>query len=502
MKEKDLLQEEKMGGELYHLVVKKPSVGYSHGATLLEQVANLGEGMTLPHTIICAYNEEVGKIVCYEEKVAKEKEIGFVAEIKDNAGKKITKDDFIEILKKSETNGRIMSAEVSAKKLFVDMYIEEKQIIVSGGTVVCSAEMENEISRIINEGISDRETIEKNIKVMRDNRVGDGRILNILRRYKKFDRPAWIPDAFYCDVNPEQSKSILNRALKAALSGHALVFIGDKSVGKNVCAETVACVLGMPYYFMSFDAYMTRDSVFGETTTDNEASKNIEYDEALAYVQANVMPSSAKQETLEKAAKFEYDRAKSSSVQIVRQYSELVKWAQSGGVMMFNEYNMGDANLKQMFMNPMLDSTRALDVPGIGLLRLHPDCVLICSANPGFVGEMAANGATESRLGHIEFPNATDITKQLKAQLGENYVAEKYFKECNDYYRAIKAMVGTISDQCLNIRGFIRALQGVYRDIQDGEEVNLADDIKIQVINGCPEEDRPNLILQLNEIVN
>ena len=153
-------------------------------------------------------------------------------------------------------------------------------------------------------------------------------------------------------------------------------------------------------------------------------------------------------------------------------------------------------------MNPMLDSTRALDVPGIGLLRLHPDCVLICSANPGFVGEMAANGATESRLGHIEFPNATDITKQLKAQLGENYVAEKYFKECNDYYRAIKAMVGTISDQCLNIRGFIRALQGVYRDIQDGEEVNLADDIKIQVINGCPEEDRPNLILQLNEIVN
>ena len=489
-------------GTLYKVTVKKPVTGYEHGATLLEMHSSLAEGMKMANEIIAKYDQDSKKVICYDTEAKAEKAIGFVAKISDENGNSLKRDEFADLISGGNCTGVIKGADPGTGTFDVDLYLTEKEII-SGGVVVSTDAFEEEIKRIVDEGISTREVLEKNIQVMRENRIGEGRILTVLKRYKKYDKPAWIPDAYYVDVNPEMPKSILNRALKASLiTGHALVFEGDKSVGKNVCGETIAAVRGMPYFFMGFDAYMTTDTVYGESKTDNSAGAQLELRQAMSYIKAQTMPQEATKEELEEAATFDFLKAKAATVQIIREYSELVKWAQCGGVMMFNEYNMGDANLKQQFMNPMLDSTRALDVPGLGMLRLNPDCVLICSANPGFVGEMAENAATRSRLGTIKFPNASEIIKQLKSSLGENFLPERYFVTCNEFYKAIKAMVGTISDQCLNIRGFKRALEDVKQDILDGEEPSLADDIITEVIDSCPEEDISHLEMQLREIVN
>ncbi len=505
MKEREELnvKEQTFDGEKCLVTMKKPTTAYEHGQMLFEQYDSLGPGMKMPQIILA--RAEDSDVVCYDSEFKKGNEIGFVGVLR-TSDKEYKKKEVAEKIGKGILKGKIISGDVSKSTFEIEMYLEEATAKMVDGQKVNAGQfneaMTAEMQRIIDEGISTKEVLEKNIEVMRNNRVGDARILAVLKKYKKYDKPAWVPDAYYVDVNPEMPKSILNKALKASLiSGHALIFEGDKSVGKNVCGETIAAVRGMPYYFMGFDAYMTTDTVYGESKTDNSAGAKIDMEGALNYVKATTMPDKCSAEELEKAAEFEMLKAKASTVQIIREYSELVKWAQTGGVMMLNEYNMGDANLKQQFMNPMLDSTRALDVPGIGMLRLNPDCVLIASANPGFVGEMAENGATRSRLGTIKFPNASEIIKQLKSSLGENFVPEKYFEACNNYYKAIKGMVGTISDQCLNIRGFKRALEDVKQDIDDGEEVSLADDIITEVIYGCPEEDIPNLMLQLNEIV-
>lgn len=500
--EKDLLDgSEEKKGTLYKVTVKKPVTGYEHGEVLLSMAESLGTGMKMPQDIVAKYDETSKKVICFDTEAKEEQAIGFVAKITGPDGT-LKRDEFADIAQAGTLKGNITTTNSASQTFEIDLYFNKKEVI-SGGVVVTTDAFEDEIKRIVDAGISTREILEKNIQVMRENRIGEGRILTVLKRYKKYDKPAWIPDAYYVDVNPEMSKSILNRALKASLiTGHALVFEGDKSVGKNVCGETIAAVRGMPYFFMGFDAYMTTDTVYGESKTDNSAGAQLELRQAMSYIKTQTMPDKATPEEFEEAANFDLLKAKAATVQIVREYSELVKWAQIGGVMMFNEYNMGDANLKQQFMNPMLDSTRALDVPGLGMLRLNPDCVLICSANPGFVGEMAENAATRSRLGTIKFPNASEIIKQLKSSLGEDFLPEKYFVACNEYYKAVKAMVGTISDQCLNIRGFKRALEDVKQDIMDGEEPSLADDIVTEVIDSCPKEDISNLTMQLNEIVD
>ena len=124
--------------------------------------------------------------------------------------------------------------------------------------------------------------------------------------------------------------------------------------------------------------------------------------------------------TVEKAAKYEYLRAKASSVSIVQEESCLVEWIKNGGVMCFNEMNMAEANFFASFTNQLTDNTGFIDIPGYGHLEINPDCILIGTQNADYTGVCEQNDATMSRFGCIQFPYPKSIKAQLEATVGKD----------------------------------------------------------------------------------
>ena len=112
--------------------------------------------------------------------------------------------------------------------------------------------------------------------------------------------------------------------------GAATIYEGDKSVGKNVCAETVAMVLNMPYYMITFNRGMTADDIYGTKSTDNSAASMLTEDMAEDYLRCQMGEQAF---DMRSAATFEYLKAKAASVSIVQEQSCLVEWLKNGGVM-------------------------------------------------------------------------------------------------------------------------------------------------------------------------
>lgn len=331
---------------------------------------------------------------------------------------------------------------------------------------------------------------------MKAHRCPEELIRQILLRYRKFEKSISVPKTFYIDPDPKsKDASIFALALLNTLTNSATIFEGDKSVGKNVCAETLAMCLNMPYYMITFNRGMTADDIYGTKSTDNSAAELLTEELADAYLQVAAgnreIPA-----TVEKAAKYEYLRAKASSVSIVQEESCLVEWIKNGGVMCFNEMNMAEANFFASFTNQLTDNTGFIDIPGYGHLEINPDCILIGTQNADYTGVCEQNDATMSRFGCIQFPYPKSIKAQLEATVGKTRLDKDFFKQTDELYKTLYAAVtkGMVENSCLNIRGFIRALKGV---AQVPGLSTLKRQIEIHVIDTCPVDDR----LQLMQLV-
>jgi len=346
------------------------------------------------------------------------------------------------------------------------------------------------IDDIISKGIASKEDIEERVQIMQENDVKKSVISAALEDYASFDAPVVKPSAIYQNARADGEESILNQALIAALTQSALIFSGEKSTGKNVCAETLAYVLGRPYYRINFERDMLLEDVFGSKTTDNSAAEKLELELAKAKIKVELASDKASDEDFEKAAMFELFKAQSASIRLVQATSDIIRWAKEGGVMMFDEVNMANANILQAVMNSAADGEKTLIVPGVENIKLHDKCVLLAGMNPGYAGTMELNTATKSRCGFINFDFPETIKAQLKANFSEGTpLKEKQFAICDDLYKDFKAAVdqGRVTNDCINIRGFVNALKAVERF---PDATSLATQIEIFVINGCNEDDR------------
>lgn len=157
--------------------------------------------------------------------------------------------------------------------------------------------------------------------------------------------------------------------------------------------------------------------------------------------------------------------------------------------MCFNEMNLAEANLFGSFANQIADGTGFLFVPGRGRIYVNKECTLIGTQNPGFEGTLTQNQATMSRFGCINFGYPSDVIGPLKAALKDiaDDVPATVFTQVNKLYiELLKAtQSGEISDACLNIRGFARAIRSAHL-----WEDSLKEQIVIQVVNTCGEEDK------------
>ena len=312
----------------------------------------------------------------------------------------------------------------------------------------------------------------------------------------------------YRRVNDKESP--VSKMIRAAATQGCQILSGQKSTGKNVAAHTVAMLLAMREYRVQFQRDMGIDDVFGGKGTDNSASAELSPELAQAHMLYSKDPE-AYASYAEDASRFEYLKAKSASISIVQNRSDVIEWATSvdedgnekqfpGGVMMFDEINMSHANLLQSIMNPLTDGDKTLVIPGVGRIKLHPACILFAGMNPGYEGTMQLNSATKSRSGFILFEDADSIVPQLKANFANSKALAKHFDACNRVYRDFKAAAEQspprVSNDCLNIRGFVNALKQVERF---PKSTTLADEIMTWVVNGV---DDPDERLVLTGMVN
>lgn len=467
------------------------SMMYSAGKTLIQMIEDNGNGKELGVPVFFEKNESLGKWEFVINEGENTQKIGMLenTEISDTLQKIVDDKEDYKIFLSSTDGSTIMEGtltvtkvEVKKKKFDSSAYGKIKQ-------------------QIIDEGICSEGQLEFNIKVMQDNRCPEELILAVLKRYRKTDRPAHRPKVVYVDPDPESNEpSNLSLLLLNAIMGSATILEGDKSVGKNVCAETAAMVLNETYDMKSFTRSLRADDMYGNRETDNSVSNNLTKELA----EASLLYNAGHTERLAEAAEYEMYKAKAASVSIVQEVSPFCRWLKEGGVFVFNEMNMAEANFFSSFTNQITDNSGFLDVPGVGRIDINPNCILIGTQNADYTGVCEQNGATLSRFGCIEFDYPKSIKAQLMAAVTEETrqaLDEKYFTQTDTWYKALLNAVqkDLIQNDCLNIRGCVRALDAVAKV---PGLVTLKKELMIHVVNTCYKDDRDNIIAQLNAAVS
>lgn len=474
-----------------HGVKIRVTLMYSAGKNIIKMLTELGDSKKLDIPVFYEKNEALGKWEFYINPQGDKQKIGIlegnelesvlqgIIDDKDEYSIFLSSTDATAIMGGTLTRKR---TEVKKKKFDTSAYDEIKKKIVEGG--ICTEDQ-----------------LEFNIKVMQENRCPEELIMAVLKRYRKTDRPAHRPKVIYVDPDPE-SKETSNLALLLlnAIMGSATILEGDKSVGKNVCAETAAMVLNETYDMKSFTRSLRADDMYGNRETDNSASNMITQELA----EASLRYHAGEKQFFEEAAKYETYKAKAASVMITQEISPFCRWLREGGVFVFNEMNMAEANFFSSFTNQITDNSGFLDVPGVGRIDINPNCILIGTQNADYTGVCDQNGATMSRFGCIAFDYPKSIKKQLMAAVTKETreaLDEKYFTQTDTWYQSLLHSVqnNLIENDCLNIRGCVRALDAVAKV---PGLVTLKKELMIHVVNTCPKEDRSNIIAELNGAVS
>lgn len=400
--------------------------------------------------------------------------------------------------------------------------------------------MKAEFDRILAMHVIDEDNLKRAVDCMRDNDFPEESVIATLAQWKIHTfrdgriAPVHIPKVVY--ANPykgENRKSPLHEAWEQWVCGNHAVYNGVRSTGKNVCAETLAFITGNPYYLLGISSDMTSEDFTGGKVTDNSAIEKLSSDlgtefvtygmetapnyrvmyfctklkqmanNALSCFNRKGLSADADQkaateemnklkELRKKAGEFEYLKAKAASVSIVQGYSPLLSALETGGILMLNEWNMGDPNLLQQYVNPIADGTGFISIPGLGRIDIPEGFYLVCSQNPpDYEGTNTMNEATKSRLAYLDFPAAASIINQMKAAAPG--LTDIYYEKVDGFYKAIMDDTDKSSknlplgmDAFLNQRGFERALKACKTL---GKATTLRDQISIQVIRGVEDPD-------------
>lgn len=365
-------------------------------------------------------------------------------------------------------------------------------IMTSGGVAKeeANSALQESKEAAMEKGFSEEE-VDKRIEYMEEEGIHISVILRALAFLAAYGMPDKCPkfgeQPLFRNPFPDSPTPIKNMLI-AALMRKALILYGEKSTGKNIAAHTIAWLLGLPEGRLGFQRDMSPEDIFGGKGTDNSAAEALDVELALSKILVDTHPEKATKEDEERAARFELLKAQSASVRIKHILNFVADLARNGGVLVCDEINMAHANTLQSFLNPIADTDKVMVIPGYGKINLHPAFVLIGGMNPGYTGSMEMNEATASRCGFIEFRQAPSIKAQLKANFPKSKLPAKYFTICDEFYKDLMRAVAQpngISNDCLNIRGFVNALECVESFM---EATTLKEQLQIYVIDGCLKE--------------
>ncbi len=522
-------------------IVMRKTVICSAGAKVIAMTQELGRDDAFAAKLVIGKEQVNGMWPVYLDEEKKENLVAMIQNIVDKSGTSLDDAD-IEALANTGSYNIVVKGPQNNIITGILQLLKDEASANKKSDADTDKDLQALIEEIVKNGIDTKESIEKKVKYMLDNNVDKFLIMRVLKKYRIYNKRAHVPSCLYVDPFLDKKmklkeQGVIQKGLRAAVSKHAIICEGEKSVGKNVYVETIAWLLGMPLYLLTFSRNMSPSALYGEKTTDNSAAKALaEFDHGklvqaervkekirfamnLMYKQgmnpdqamdaATKLLSADDVMNLDEEGRFHKLTAQSASVNIVIDASELYDWLIDGGLMVFNEQNLIDPNFFASFANQLLDGTGFLFIPGRGEVPIHKDCVLFSTQNGDYQGVEQQNEATVSRFGCFEFEQPETIKHQLmnavtsvlkKDGFADTSLPAKYYNEAESFYKQCRAAIrkDVITNACLNIRGFVRALVEVAES--DGY-ATLKECVRDQVINTCPYDERQPLKAILEQCI-
>ena len=452
----------------------------------------------------------------YVDIEKRENQYGFIQKVmkinSDNEEVQMDNDEIKELI----VNGaNVVLKSYSGSFIEAEIVLDEvKQANVEVTKV--SSKLQAIVDEKIAAGVKTKEEMDEILEYMQVNKVDEALKIKVISGYRKYNKSSHKPRCVYVDPEINKIKAdregIVAEGLRNGVARMATICEGEKSVGKNVYMETIAWLMGMPLYMITFSRHMSPSSIYGEKSTDNSASEKLKdmQREAIAKVMLETKCTEIGNvtEAVKAAADFELQKARAASVSIVIDQSELYDWMIDGGVLVLNEMNMGESNFLSSFLNPLTDGTGFLFIPGRGEVQMHKDCVLFGTQNADYEGVQQQNEATMSRFNTLYFKQPESVIGQFKVSTAAELkkrgcdfqLKEDYFKQAQNFYtQCMKAVRdGIVSNAVLNIRGFVRALTTV---AESECFCSLKRWLEICVVCTCPTDEREALKATLDSLV-
>lgn len=307
----------------------------------------------------------------------------------------------------------------------IDKNIGNMMLFIVGGTIEVQVkkimeEKNADLDLMIENALSvlSKEEIEERISYLESVGVTNKVIANLLSKIRPIEKYEGLenyiptkPSTLYKDEN-----GFVRQSLIFSLKGNNLLYQGEKAVGKNVLAATIAWLYRRPIVTVSLNNNNSLSDLVGDKTMKDG---NIEFELEL-----------------------------------------IPRIAQVGGIVVLDELNTADPGLLTA-LHSLLDKQRQIQVTSYGLIKADEDFFVIGTQNPDYMGTSENNQATKSRFVSFNFAELQDITEVLKSEVpnAESLVLNRM----QLLYSRLRVMVkdGVVTDDVINLRSMIAALEVV-----------------------------------------
>ena len=245
--------------------------------------------------------------------------------------------------------------------------------------------------------------------------VPDKVIRGILRALRPLDEGKSVdrPKRLYFQTAGDTT---LTRAFGYYLTGKNIRLVGEKGTGKNTLISSVCWALYQPLCRIQGNADMDKLDLMGATTLD------------------------------EKGTSFEL--------------SAFIKSLRDGGDVVLDEVNAVKPEVA-LILHSLADDAKSVEVPGYGLVRVHPRSHIWATMNEEYVGTGELNDATADRF----VPLFLDQQANIKALLKDLFpdADDGVLTTCGKVYEKILDAVrsGRCSSSAITTRGYIDAIESM-----------------------------------------
>lgn len=262
--------------------------------------------------------------------------------------------------------------------------------------------------------------------------------------------------------------------IRKILSGLALparrmtILEGEKSVGKNVCWESMGWLLNRPIEQNTYSARMTAGEALGRPMTKPSESAKLSPKYAECFISALRGENEWTSEASEFLAELSQNMAPSVELKQGALARALLTAEEKGTIYIADEMNLSDANMFSSLFNTITDGHSAYyDIPGLGKVPVSKNLIIGGTRNPlGFVGTSIQNAATMSRFKVVRIKSPDSIKELLRGASYKGIIPspsvniKDLINDASDLYDAFAGAVRakTVSDSCLNYRGFQAAV--------------------------------------------